>query len=256
MEATDRGTSLHRSQKGSILVLVLFVCLAVATVLQGLCAVVLCAERSTVDELAGRRHLEEKDQGLATLRQRALTHWQTTPWTLAWEETDLGEASDGVEGNLTALEDDAGWAMKATVRQEAAVSRLMTSTWLERGRDGLDLPLAVLVAGSITANADRDLPWMDTEAAPDPDGSPNPPAATAYVLTLPKDPKLGEGCSLEQLSAAWRLDPGWVELQSRSEIEQEAAARVSHAGEAGTSSLSAVAPGPDVVVLLLGPDEE
>ena len=71
-------------QGGSILLVVLFICLAVAVVVQGVCAVVLCAERSVTDETVGRQRLREKDEGLVTLRQTALTRWEPLPWTRVW----------------------------------------------------------------------------------------------------------------------------------------------------------------------------
>ena len=55
--------------------------------------------------------------------------------------------------------------LKATVRQEPDVSRLSTSALLERGRDGIDLPLAAVVAGSIAAAAGRVVPWLEAEKA-------------------------------------------------------------------------------------------
>ncbi len=53
--------------------------------------------------------------------------------------------------------------MSAIVRQEPAVSRLTTSAWLERGRDGIDLPLAAVVAEAVTATAGRVIPWVEID---------------------------------------------------------------------------------------------
>ncbi len=68
----DREGSWRLGHAGSILMFVLFACLGLGVLIQGLCAVVLCAERAVVDEAVGRTRLEEKDQGLAALRGRAL----------------------------------------------------------------------------------------------------------------------------------------------------------------------------------------
>ena len=84
--------------------------------------------------------MAEKDDGLAALRGYALTSWGPAPWTL------VRPGPHAVEGRLSALEEECDWALNATVRQQPDVSRLMTSAWVERGRDGIDLPLAALVA--------------------------------------------------------------------------------------------------------------
>jgi len=65
--------------------LVLFVCMAVAVVIQALSVAVLCAEQATSDEAIGRARLEEKDEGLVALRQRALCVWGAVPWTIVRE---------------------------------------------------------------------------------------------------------------------------------------------------------------------------
>ena len=52
-------------------------------------------------------------------------------------------ASEGqpAEGSLAAIE-GSEWVMQASSRQEPTVSATTVSAWLERGRDGIDLPLA------------------------------------------------------------------------------------------------------------------
>jgi hypothetical protein len=198
--------------------LVLFVCLAVAVIVQALSAAVLCAERATVDESVGRARLEEKDQGLVVLRQRALLTWAQLPSMVVRG----GEAP--VEGSLAELEDGAGWVMSAVTKQQPDVSRLTTSAWVERGRDGIDLPLAAIVAGSISADPDRELPWMEIETSgATSEGSITGPSV-GYLETLPEDPVLGDGCSFSGLATAWRLDPGWMHLDSHAEIEAITAA--------------------------------
>lgn len=237
-----------RGRSGSVLMLVLFVCLAVAVVIQGLSTAVLCAERATVDEAVGRKHLEEKDQGLAALRQRALIIWETLPWTVV-SGGEGGGGAEAVEGSLSELEegagsgDAAGWVMSASVRQEPAVSRLTTSAWIERGRDGLDLPLAALVAGSVAADPEREAPWLEVDSfgGGAADGSTGLSAgAIAHVRTFPEEPLLGEGCSLAGLSEPWRLDPGWLAL---------VAPEATNADASPPGARPGVAPGPQVAIL-------
>ncbi len=202
-------------QTGSVLLLVLFVCLAVAVVIQCLCVAVMCAERAAVDESVGRTRLQEKDEGLARLRQWALTSWTSMPWTV------LGEEADAVEGSVSELADSAGWLMEAAVRQKPEVSRLGTWAWLERGRDGVDLPLAALVAETVVASPGRAVPWMEVDGAAQDDGDDGAgqnAEAVGYVLTMPSEPVLEAGCSLVSLSVRWRLDPGWCELASATDV--------------------------------------
>jgi len=213
VRASDGPHAQRRDDSGSVLLLVLFVCLGVAVVIQALSAAVLCAEGALIDESAGRMRLEEKDQGLVALRQRALVAWSALPWTVVRG----GEAP--VEGILAEPEDGAGWVMSAKARQRPEFSRLVTSAWVERGRDGIDLPLAALVAGSISADPERELPWIELDPAAGEPGEPTTGAAVGYLEDLPEAPILGDGCSLRELTSPWRLDPGWSRLMSRNDIE-------------------------------------
>jgi hypothetical protein len=210
----------RRGQRGSILLLVLLACLAVAVVIQTLVVVVICAERALSDEVTGRTRMAEKDAGLAALRQHALTSWEPAPWMV------VRSGPNAVEGQLSALDEECGWVFNATVRQQPDVSRLMTSAWVERGRDGIDLPLAVLVAGSVTAAVGRGTAWLEVEEGAE---------AIAHLLHVPTDPALGGGCSLEPLTDPWRLDPGWGAVFGEETSE--------------TRGAEGVAPGASVVVL-------
>jgi len=191
-------------QSGSILLLVLFMCLAVAVVVQAVSAVVLCAERSVIDESVGRGRLAEKDQGLVTLRQISLTGWGPSSWRVVWDRAEGPGAAGSVEGSVSELEGGGGWVLEAAVRQEPTVSALEASAWLERGRDGIDLPLAALVAETVTAAVGRSEPWLATDGAPwaedagvDDGSSPTGAGQTVgYVVGPPDKPLLGEGCAL------------------------------------------------------------
>ncbi len=110
--------------------------------------------------------------------------------------------------------------MQAAVRQDGTVSRLRTSAWLEHGRDGIDLPLAALVAETVRASPGRALPWVEKEESA---GATEGEAETVgYVCVPPGDAILGEECCFVGLSDPWRLDPGWLELDQWAEIEMEA----------------------------------
>ncbi|MBN1321827.1 MAG: hypothetical protein JXA87_13430 [Thermoleophilia bacterium] len=235
-------------QSGSILLLVLFMCLAVAVVVQAVSAVVLCAERSVTDESVGRQRLAEKDQGLATLRQVALTNWAISPWAVAWERAQGPAAARPVEGSLRELEGDVGWVMEAAVRQDLSVSALAASAWVERGRDGIDLPLAALVAETVSGAPGRSEPWLAAEGETG-DGGAAAGTAVGYVVVPPDEPLLDEGCVLVELRERWRLDTGWAALESREDVEEQTAARLTSDGGDGRTPLAAVAPEPQVILM-------
>lgn len=242
-------------QGGSILLFVLFICLAVAAVAQSVCAVVLCAERSVVDESVGRRCLADKDQGLMTLRQLALAAWRPSPWSVVGDRTAGPDATGPVEGTLRELEGGADWVMEAAVRQEPTTSTPAVSAWVERGRDGIDLPVAALVAGTVTAASGRSEPWLSVENVGGGEGA-AAGTAVGYVAGAPKEPLLDDGCTLAEMRDPWRLDPGWKALESSSALAAQTAARVgaredgSNGGDDdGGTPPAAVAPGPQVVLL-------
>jgi hypothetical protein len=243
-----------RCQAGSALILVLFACLATAVVVQSLCTVLLCAERAVVDESVGRKRLAEKDGALAILRQRALTVWQPREWTpIGAGGREGGNAGgDGGEvlgeGAVLVLPDSGGWVMNASVRQDPAVSRLTTAAWLERGRDGIDLPLAALVAESVTAAAGRDIQWVEIDDEGSLGGGDAGPSSGAvlHVVQPLLEPLLGDGCSEVTLAAPWRLDAGWANLDS---VAGEAEIALADSAAATTGEPPAVGPGPGVVWL-------
>lgn len=195
---------------GSVLLLVLFACLTVAVVVNALVAVVLCAERALGDERVGRALMAQKDMGLATLRQRSAIAWQESSWTTVLEDPHP------VEGSLEAAGDEADPVMQAHVRHEGSVSILTVSAWVERGCDGLDLPLAAAVAGSLVADGGRSSVWLEAEYGAGEEtaaaGAVPGRGARAYVHDMAAAPLLGEGCSVAFLEAPWRLDPGWSVL--------------------------------------------
>jgi hypothetical protein len=265
MSPRRRGArALPSRQAGSALVLVLFACLATAAVLQSLSAVLLCAERALVDESTGRGRLAERDEALAILRQQALTLWQPGGWRTLSVEEDPRRALG--EGAISELPGGDGWVMSAAARQDPAVSRLTTSAWLERGRDGIDLPLAAVVAEVLTATAGRTVPWVEIDRGESSDAG-SAAGAVVHVVRPMVEPLLGAGCAGAALGAAWRLDPGWANVDlvvARSSgaaavgaaraggaaAEGTAAARGVPTGQPATSVEGrAVAPGPGVTWL-------
>jgi hypothetical protein len=256
-------TSRPERQAGSALILVLFACLATAVVLQSLCTVLVIAERALVDESVGRERLGEKDQALALLRQQALTSWQPTEWTdINVREGGGGSAGEALgEGVVEELPDSGGWLMSATVRQDPSISRLTAAAWLERGRDGIDLPLAAVVAETVTATVGREIPWVEME-----DGGTvgvgDTGAASGAVVHVVRpllEPLFGEGCTTANLAASWRLDAGWANLDpvvGATELAIGAGGMSLVGGTAApagaaptTAEPPAVAPGPGVLWL-------
>lgn len=193
----DKAALRRQTQRGSVLVFTLLVCLGVAVIVQVLTAVVLCAERALVDESVGRQRLSEQEAGLAALADVALDRWGATHWGA------LPGCVDSVEGCLAlqAAPTDPEWVMAAMVRQTPEVSDRQTSALVERGRDGIDLPLAALVAESVCADADRTSVWLAGEAS-------------GYVHHRPDVTLVGAGCSVEPLARPWRLDEGWAAADS------------------------------------------
>ena len=258
----DRGR--RAGNRGSILLLTLFACLALALVVQVLTAVILCGQRAITDEVAGRARLAEKDVALAALRQSLQIDWRPVPaaWSLPQGLGSRGKSDAATQGSAESVSEGGGRLMRATVRQDPEFSHLVAQALAERGRDGLDLPIAAVVAGSLTASAGRVLTWVDAEAAamsgpPDPLGAPSGPALAVgcYLRHAPVAPSLGGACVLEELPGVWRLDPGWARLAATDFPAAPGASGSS--APAVTTSYAAlhVSPG-DRVVLLKAEDRQ
>ena len=218
-------------ERGSIVLLVLFVCLGVAVLVQTLSVVVLCADRGLAAEEDGRALMQEKDQALASLRQRVLSDWGAAPWSVIQE-------TPPVEGVVAELPDSGGWALAASARHSPDVSPIVVSAWLERGRDGLDLPLAGLVAATARWTSGRVSPWLEVDGA-------EVDAPTARFRTVPASPLIGVGVIVQSMSRPWTLDDGW-----RSFFASLAA----EGGEPGTAqtevvAAQGVAPGARVITM-------
>jgi hypothetical protein len=198
---SGRAKLLGRSfdSGGAVILFALFVCLAIASSIQLLTVAALCSERALADELSGRRRLAQIDLSLAALADQAKTKWGPIPWTrsaqvgapLTWRLTESDEARD--------------WVLRAEVLYEGVPERVVTSAFVERGRDGLDLPGTAVVATSVRVAGGRDTPWMIVDS----EQGEGRTSAVACVKQADTPEQLGPGCSLEFLAAEWRLDDGW-----------------------------------------------
>jgi hypothetical protein len=209
------ATRPRMAADGSAVLLALFVCLAVASVVQVLAVVVMCGARAVGDESVGREQLAQRDEGLARLRAAALETWREMPWA------SLGEAASHTYGQLSQIEGSEEcseeWVLAAGVRHNPTVTLATTSAWLERGRDGLDLPYAALVATQVLVAVERASQWLGIEEAYAEDGAGGEGGggaseAVAYVLRLPESRQIEEGCSLVEMKEPWELDDGWRAL--------------------------------------------
>lgn len=203
------GGSGIRGESGSVLLLLLFTCLAVAVVVQALCAVTLCLQRAAHDEAMGRTRLSERDHTLASIRAALLHSWAFIVPSQWRAEDGAGGLSQGGAEEVAELD---GWLMKATVSHDPTQSRAVVSVLAERGRDGMDLPMAAVVAGNMTAAAGRKTCWLElADGGEGGDGiAPSGDAAHCYLAQPPTEPLFEPGCVLHPLESPWRLDPGWA----------------------------------------------
>ena len=196
-------------ERGSVVLFALFVCLAIAVLVQTLSVIVVCADRSAEAENRGRQLMNDKAQALAGVRRELLSSWAPRGWL-----TTSGGSQD-VETVVAELPESAGWALQATARHSAEISPITVAAWVERGRDGLDLPLAGLVAGNATWTAGRGTPWLEMEdpvATDDGAGGAVEGQPTAWLQTVPQASLLGQGVVISSMRAPWKLDQGWRAL--------------------------------------------
>jgi hypothetical protein len=146
-----------------------------------------------------------RDEGIVGLKGEALALWEQCSW--------LQFAPEGLStmGRLVEVEGGEDWVLKAEVIQDEAVTSLGTSVWLEKGRDGIDLPSGALVAAKVFADSDRVVPWLTAgEASEGVESSKGSRLeAKGFLTQLPDSAQIGVGCSLVKLEEAWKLDDGW-----------------------------------------------
>jgi hypothetical protein len=191
-----------KREEGSALLLMLFICLATATVLQAASTALLFAERAAADESVGRQRLQEKDEILSGLAVRAAGRWGELPWS----------ALATGEGALAQIAEDEEWLLTAQARQDEALSIGETSVWAERGRDGLDLPLAAVVAETMTGDAGRVTPWVGSDVRVGPAGESLGSDAGCFLARTPEGILFGPECMADELEAEWHLSGGWLAL--------------------------------------------
>lgn len=213
---------------------------------QVLCTVVICAQGALAGESAGRLHLSERDGGLASLSQQSLADWKPSPWSTVSTHSSGEASSAGMEGSLNEIPGAVTPVMEAWVRQDPTICGLDSRAWVEQGSDGIDLPLAALVAGNLEASDGRQSLWLDSEEdceeEAEPGQSPGSASAVGYVVEPPEAPVLGEGFQLLQLPDSWRLDPGWCLLAADGSVAGEGS-------DSAKSSWPAIAPGPGVILV-------
>lgn len=208
--------------RGSAVMIVLLSCLALAVVLQTTFAVIVCADRAIAEEKQGRSSAAERNKALSSLAVRCATSWQATT-------TDIWIGS--CTGAVTALAQPSDWVVGATVRQSLSGGTLADRAWIERGRDGVDLPLAGVVADELTAAAGRTTCWVDREdESATADGGRDTSAPVCYLSRAPGSVGiLGEGCAVANLDAKWRFSDGWPgtgEEKAKSRLAWTEAVRV------------------------------
>jgi hypothetical protein len=195
----------------------LFVCLAVALSIQALTVAVVCGARALADEAQGRGRLADIDSGLAALRDGTFETWGPSQWVPVDSETAT------LAGRLVQIEEGQDWVLRAEVGNGQILSRAVTSVLVERGRDGLDLPAAALVAARVSCMEGRSTPWLATEVVDrgvessagtgtvtaTADGASDARSAVGFGGRWACASLVGSGCSLDQLSSPWSLSDGW-----------------------------------------------
>ncbi len=190
-------------QTGSALVFGLLACATVMIAIQILAVAVVWSERALADEVAGRQELSAVDSALARLRDEARVQWGPAQWK------PVEPAEIPMVHRLCAPQEGEDWLLWAEVAAGPDALQRSTTVLLERGRDGLDLPLAAVVARCVRVTMGRETPWMTVEADVEgvlPDAEPG----VAYVDVLQGPAILGEFCSLERLEGQWSLGEGWT----------------------------------------------
>jgi hypothetical protein len=190
------------SQNGSAVLFALFACVAVMASIQVLTVAVICCERALADEVAGRRELAAFDIALASLCSQARTTWGPVQWT------PVGNQEFPLTTRLLSPGESPEWVLRAEVAPDVTPVQAVTSALIERGRDGLDLPLGAIIARCVQVTEGRSTAWLNATGAEDAD-TPTADAAVAYVESMQGPEILGEGCSIRGLETEWSLGEGW-----------------------------------------------
>ncbi len=222
------GRPASAREEGSILLLVLFVCLGVAVLVQVVAAVAVCLDSGNEAEARGRLLMEENDSALAWVRDDLLGSWSTFERRL--DARDGWPA--GVWASVAAGTGSPDLLLEVTAAHETSVLPVEVSAWIERGSDGFDLPFVGLVADQVTWASGRANAWLQTEEAVG-------LQPTGLVRMASPSPLLGPGVSLSGLGRSWGLDDGWRRFC------MDSAPAV---GADGLPARDGLAPGPQVII--------
>lgn len=189
-------------RNGSSLLLVLFVCLGSSLLALSLAAILVTGERALQDEKQGRARWARAEIALGEVARAAAHDWAVGPLSLPVDPsapTIYGELADPQKGD--------GWWLEGTAGMDTVAGDLSLAARVERGRDGLDLPDAAMVAGRLIAAEGRQLPWVEGGMGSR-YGAVAAVSAEVALLVQPSAPLWGENCSARSLTTPWRLDPG------------------------------------------------
>ncbi len=199
----------HLGNRGSALLLALFVCLACGALCLSLCALLSLANEARITERAGYELRGQAEVGMAWARGQCLRAWGPA----------AGD-SDQVRTIVEELRPDEPLRMEArvTVGSRSGEVRehadLEVRALIESGFDGPPLPLAAVVADFCTASPGRTDPIVHPVPPADPGGGyPTFPGSTvAYpvpvFLCLPELPMDVTCAQLQRLATPWRFDEG------------------------------------------------
>lgn len=185
-------------QEGSALLLALFTCLALAALILSAAAVTGIFERALEQESVGRGRAQELERHLATVTSGQARHW--SPAVVGLD--DQTRATIEEEGG----EISGAWRLRLRIEQE---SRWLQAG-LERAQDGLDIPVAALVATDLRFPPERDLPVVAV---------PPEHSATVALLSSAVPPPLDSGVDLRPLEEPWHLEEGSLRRLESSGLE-------------------------------------
>ncbi len=225
MKTRRESKTAGGGQGGSVVLFVLFVALAVAVLVQALSIVVVASDRGKDAEQTGRDLLLQKQQALLEARQSLLVTWSPQ------DRIAGSESSGSVSTTAATISASGGWALDVSASQPDDVSPIVVSTWMERGRDGVDLPSAALVADRVVYEADRVLPWSDVDQYAFGTAGLEE-AAVVWLREAPPPGLVGERVSVRTAAAPWALDETWRLLFG--------AGAAGETGVAATSSVTAL----------------
>ena len=217
------GVTMPRSapilqEGGSLLLLSLFLCLGAAVLLATFASVLLLGRTALDEERRGKARLSLMEGELGRLAALAPDLRDRIPEDGTSLQVDLSRKEVLVTGFLRlpagriAGEADSS-PVEAEVRLGASGEEGVLGAWIESAKDGVDLPRAPVVAGSVTSSGSTEQARIMSVMEP-PAEQPSVAAATGAP---PAQGVLGEGIIWEQLPRPWGLDEvtrGWLQGES------------------------------------------